>query len=334
MGQQNKANLKGFFQTGFKPTQQNFADLIDSYPNKSDDGISVDGSKNVSLEKGITIGNSDSITSGTIRYNSTSSVFEFREGATWKTLGGGASQWTTIGTDINYASGKVGIGIAPTYKLEVELNNATTNDNKIRFGNATIFSRNDTAFFSHKDFSTTDKYGFAHDLNGQTAINCAATSKIVFSNGNSAKMILAGGILNIGAAADPGGCLLVVNGDAAKPTGGTWKATSDERLKSDITPFTDGLGLLKKLEPVRYKFNGKAGIISDQRHVGLIAQKVQKIFPYMIGNFKAMLNESDSEPTELLSLDASALTYVMLNAIKELDEKLTVLEKKTEEEVY
>ena len=52
----------------------------------------------------------------------------------------------------------------------------------------------------------------------------------------------------------------------------------------------------------------------------------------MVTSFKARLEESDKQETELLSLDASALTYVMVNAFKELDERVTKLEKKSVKE--
>ena len=41
MAQKTKAVLKAFFETGDKPTQQQFSDWLDSYVHK-DDSISVD----------------------------------------------------------------------------------------------------------------------------------------------------------------------------------------------------------------------------------------------------------------------------------------------------
>ncbi len=91
----------------------------------------------------------------------------------------------------------------------------------------------------------------------------------------------------------------------------------------------DGLSLLKKVEPVNYKYNGKGGLSTEGQHVGLIAQQVEKIFPYMVGHFNGKLEETDANETDILSLDASALSYVMVNAIKELDDRVNKLEKKS-----
>ena len=52
------------------------------------------------------------------------------------------------------------------------------------------------------------------------------------------------------------------------------------------------------------------------------------LFPYMVDTFKAKMDESDTEETELLTVDVSALTFVLVNAVKEMDARLTKLEGK------
>ncbi|MSP11809.1 MAG: tail fiber domain-containing protein [Chloroflexi bacterium] len=105
---------------------------------------------------------------------------------------------------------------------------------------------------------------------------------------------------------------------AAKPTSNAWTVVSDRRLKNDIRPFTDGLSTLERIDPVRYTLNGKGGMPQGTQGIGVIAQDVKNAIPYTISTFKAKLEPGDKEATELYSFDSSALTFVTINAVKEL----------------
>jgi hypothetical protein len=77
--------------------------------------------------------------------------------------------------------------------------------------------------------------------------------------------------------------LLNVHGDAMKlEGGGTWRTASDARYKKDIEPFTDGLQKIKEIHPVTFRFNGRFGIGGKNKEIGVIAQDIQKILPYMV----------------------------------------------------
>ena len=103
---------------------------------------------------------------------------------------------------------------------------------------------------------------------------------------------------------------LTVNGTAAKPGGGSWTATSDKRLKKNISPYTDGLEQVLAIRPVKYQYNELAGTDTEVEYVGVIAQELQTVAPYMVGNF-------DLDGTEYLDVDNSAMTYMLINAVKE-----------------
>ncbi len=335
MAQQNRVNLKSFFLTGSKPTQSNFADFVDSTINIQDDGISVDGSGNVTTAAGISVKGSVLTTPGTIAWNGTS--FQFRDNTGWQTLALGAissSQWTTVGTGINLLNGGAGIGLPaatpPTYQFEVTLGITSVSPapsaDCVRLGAGTFFQDAFNTYFSHRAQAGLTSYALAQNSSGVTTINAATGMAINFSIANVPVAAFSGGALNIGGAAATAGALLLVNGNAAKPGGGAFIATSDGRLKTDVAGFTDGLVQLKKLKPVNYRYNGKAGTNSRDAFVGLIAQDVLPVLPYMVGRFLGRLEESDQQDTELLSLDPSALTYVLVNAIKELDARLEALE--------
>jgi hypothetical protein len=106
---------------------------------------------------------------------------------------------------------------------------------------------------------------------------------------------------------------------AAKPGTNTWTIASDERLKKDIRPFADGLETLRGIRPIRYTYNGLAGTPKDLEGIGVIAQEIRKVAPYTVGTFRAKLDEKDESATELYDFNSHALTFVMINAIKELD---------------
>ena len=117
---------------------------------------------------------------------------------------------------------------------------------------------------------------------------------------------------------------------AAKPTSNAWTIASDIRVKEDIEPFTDGLNVIDQLNPITYKLNGKAGFTKGQAGISIIANDVKDIIPYSVSTYKAKLEPTDAEETELYDFNSSPLTFVTINAIKELNNKIKVLESENE----
>ncbi len=107
--------------------------------------------------------------------------------------------------------------------------------------------------------------------------------------------------------------LLVETGAAGKPGGGSWSGISDKRLKKDIKTYSDGLTALLKIKPVTYHYNELSGFNMDKEYVGVIAQDLQEIAPYMVSS-----GEYKNTGKEFLSVDNSAMTYMLINAVKEL----------------
>jgi hypothetical protein len=114
--------------------------------------------------------------------------------------------------------------------------------------------------------------------------------------------------------------LLHVNGTAAKPGGGSWTVASDEKLKKDITHFKDGLSVLEKIKPVSFRYNGKAGLPTEEQYVGVLAQDMQKIAPYTVGQFT--YQDSTGKTEYYLDYDPNALTYILVNSVKEQQKHL------------
>lgn len=109
--------------------------------------------------------------------------------------------------------------------------------------------------------------------------------------------------------------------NAAKPSTSAWTIASDIRLKKDITPFIDGLDIVTKINPVRYRYSGLANMPTDVENIGIIAQEIQKVAPYTVGTFKTKMKKEDIVETELLDFNSHALTFVIINAIKELNKQ-------------
>ena len=109
-------------------------------------------------------------------------------------------------------------------------------------------------------------------------------------------------------------------GVAQKPGGGTWGATSDRRTKKEINNFTDGLNVLTEINPVTFKYNGLYDTPNDKKvYVGIIAQEVKKVAPYMIGSYEAPRTLDSEIKEEILNYDGGTyMIYVLVNSVKEL----------------
>jgi hypothetical protein len=137
----------------------------------------------------------------------------------------------------------------------------------------------------------------------------------------------------------------VANSTAEKYGSTTWTVVSDSRLKTNITPFQDGLNIIRKINPVNYKYNGMGGLPTGNSFIGVIAQQVQSVAPYCVGKSKLVLNSTeaanfssdiiatitDTNGTKnivnVYNFSQDGLFYAMLNSIKQLDSTTTALQK-------
>ncbi|MEM9824317.1 MAG: tail fiber domain-containing protein, partial [Bacteroidota bacterium] len=238
------------------------------------------------------------------------------------------------------ADGNIGLGTAnPTSKLQVEsgdvlvkTGNVTLNSGSMTLdaGDLTVTEGNVT--FSEGDVTIPDgQLGIGKDPTSQldvqgfsqfsgtfqvtgtstfrgnvTATNSAGTSTVFHVDHTNTR---------VGIGTNGPNHLLELNADdAVKPNGGSWSGPSDRRLKTNITNFGDGLSELMKFRPVNYNYNGKLGLPTDENFVGLIAQEVQEIAPYMIKDMNPDANEGEEK---YLAVNPTALTYILVNAVKE-----------------
>jgi len=109
------------------------------------------------------------------------------------------------------------------------------------------------------------------------------------------------------------------DGQAFKAGGGSWSAISDARVKEAVSTFEPGLTEVEQVRPVKFRYNGLGGTVADgKEHVGVIAQELERVAPYMVQTTKTKLRASDPAETDLKTVDPSALTYMLVNAVKDL----------------
>lgn len=115
-----------------------------------------------------------------------------------------------------------------------------------------------------------------------------------------------------------------------KPGGGSWVDTSDVRSKTELGGYMAGLDELIMLRPVRYvkragvTLNGVPSTDSDREFVGLIAQEAEVHMPEMFTQVSATIN--GAPVTDLRIYDSNALVYALINAVKELHDRVAELE--------
>lgn len=102
-------------------------------------------------------------------------------------------------------------------------------------------------------------------------------------------------------------------GTVYKTGGGSFSATSDERLKDIHGDYQKGLNELLELEPISFNYKDKR----NETYVGLSAQKVQKT---------SFANIVQRKEDGYLAIDPSEITYAIVNALKEINNRLGVLE--------
>ena len=152
------------------------------------------------------------------------------------------------------------------------------------------------------------------------------------------------------------------DGNAHKNVAGSWLATSDARIKTVLDDYKAGLAAVLALHPVWFVFKGnetdgppsniptdKLGdeefvskadksvpttpyknsphlgdATSQKAYIGLVAQEAEVPMPEMVTSEKGWID--GEEVPDLRILDPSALTYALVNAVKEINARLEALE--------
>lgn len=117
---------------------------------------------------------------------------------------------------------------------------------------------------------------------------------------------------------------LSVNGTANNATG-AWGVFSDKRVKTISGGFTDGLNVIRKINPVLFTYNDLAPCRTGDEQVGVVAQELEKIAPYMVSQKKY------GDFSDLREVNNQAYIFLLINAVKEQQKQIELLEKKVSE---
>lgn len=348
MADQTRNYLKSKFDDGERPTGKDFADFIESFINKEDDKVRLAAGNNLSLPAGVILANTAAGAEGTLRFNA--GKVEVFAGGVWKAVAGETGAFTPVagGPSVAFGGGNVGVGafvLAPTHKFDVQLGNNTGTAMRVRFGNLVIHNgtTNDAAYISHDVVGGSDTaYAVRQDSQGNTNINAGNNARLALMQNNTARLqvsttgnitmtpfssVTIDGAVAIGALAPGTPRNLLVSGTASKPGGGTFTDTaSDIRVKKDVKSLPFGLKEICKLRPVFYKFNGEAGMPDDGKdYTGLVAQELNEVLPFMVKKSE-IASSNDVLKRDLLTYDSTPLTFIMINAIRELTQRVEKLE--------
>jgi hypothetical protein len=202
-------------------------------------------------------------------------------------------------------------------------------DNAIHFNYFTASSdaSNNQVLFgggSGAQYAATN-IGFMTSANSTTLLG---TERMRINNLGQIRMNTAG---NAGALTHE---LNLITGDASKPGGGSWATPSDARIKTNVNPFTDGLAQILQIKPVTFNYKPETGYPSDKEYVGIIAQEMQKIAPYTIEEVKVNIENDDNTtklPGTILTYQGNAVTYMLINAVKEQQAMIDTRNQKIED---
>jgi hypothetical protein len=201
----------------------------------------------------------------------------------------------------------------------VRLYNPTVGDALTFDVNGNIFLRNNNTLLG-KYTSGGNVYLIGTDTNN--AVNINANSAVGTMNIYSWVNIWVNPNVN-----GSNGNFILTSGAGYQPGGGSWINYSDRRIKKDIADYTTGLAAILALRPITYRFNGR-GVYRENEggtHIGLIADETETVMPEMVGRVEVRLDQYDRHATEIRSLNTNALTYALINAVKELAAELEAL---------
>jgi hypothetical protein len=237
-----------------------------------------------------------------------------------------------------FMNGNVGIGTtSPTRELAIEksintgvgayiqnVNAGTAASSVLEVRNGSTFTDSVRLLALGTGFTTNNM--FIQDagllvseanLSGGLSIAARATNAPIrfYAGSDTVERMRITGNGNVGIGTIAPDYKLHVAGTAGKTTGTSWTNISDSRLKENIQDFSDGLDVLTRIRPVSYELNGLSGTTRGEKGISVIAQEMIELAPYTIGTFAGV--DASGQPTEYFDYDASAVTYIIINAVQE-----------------
>ena len=291
-----------------------------------DVGIGIDApAEKLDVDGALKIGNTTNSNDGTIRY--TGSDFEGLIDGAWQSLtsggnGGSGSMWGDNNGEAYFTGGNVGIGLNdPLGTLHIKASSGTTQILGERF-DGTNFVNLLSGKLGNAFYYKNDKRFAIVPSSSITNVSPDIDNSLFSYGPNWSEAANAG---NLGIGTDAPTAKLDVNG-TIKATGTNFP--SDSRLKT-VNTDKDGYGLgeVMTLKVVNFTYNGKGGTPKGSKHLGLVAQELQKVAPNMVEPYTHVLYEYevvDGDPIqkkigeeEYLAIKGSEIPFMLINAIQD-----------------
>lgn len=218
---------------------------------------------------------------------------------------------TATGTTSN--SGCIGINITSTPSAGCHVIGGVQN----LANEDTCFRAESSSYCAKMEFNCTATGGRLYEVRSTNT----GTLDIVDRTGSAERLVVSTTGIGIFAAADT--TFSVTTGSADKPGGGSWGSFSDGRIKEIIRPYSTGLAEILQINPKVYKYTEDSKLKDEdlqKERIGIIAQEIEDILPECIELKEAKGFE------DLRFYDSSPILYAMINAIKELNQRLDALE--------
>jgi hypothetical protein len=281
--------------------------------------------------------------------------YYYYNGSAWVQIGlaSSASQWTTTGSDIYYNSGNVGIGTSsPGAKLEVNGNikasqfkvdengyfqtqhiDGSTDDVVIGFDpNDFFFYERENNFYQ---FNIGGNPKLRIQENGRVGIGTMAPDAPLHVNGavgiSTAASYFHSGTSNTLVWANPGNFNVTIRASNDIMAGGAIVATSDKRVKENITELHNSLDLIGKLRPVSYNKIDRVSY-GDRLNYGFIAQEVEEVMPVAVNTGKGEV--PILQPFEKVNFEEGvSYTLLVKNGDNIIEQKYTTADSRPEGEI-
>lgn len=75
-----------------------------------------------------------------------------------------------------------------------------------------------------------------------------------------------------------------------------------------------------KIKPVTFQYNQRSGYDTSVTHVGVVAQELMEVAPYMVDTFSIK-----GDTTTYYTVNASAMTYMLINTVQEQQSEIEQL---------
>ena len=186
--------------------------------------------------------------------------------------------------------------------------NTTISGDDLTIGDLSAFSGS----FSQRSAIDVVAHSDGDLLTGYASGSTGDRFNIELDTSNSLAKISSGGGYNLTLSSEGGTITasnnLTVSGDVT--------ISSDARLKSNIVSLGSTLSKLLLIDGKSYIMNK-----SGEEKIGILAQEVQEVFPELVSE----------DENEMLSVNYQGLVPVLINAVKEQEDKISRLEKLVEQ---